>query len=75
MRVANLGKQTIKVRAGVFECYKLELSVAGWQSMFSKDKFYLYFSTKRPYHFIRYDEKRKDNNWYSNELVQYRAGN
>jgi hypothetical protein len=72
MRVINLGKEKISVKAGTFNCHKLELSIAGWQSVFAGDKFYFYFNESEPHQFIRYDEKDKDGRWYSNELLYYK---
>ena len=48
MKVTNLGKQKVSVKAGSFECYKLELAVGGWQSMFASQKSYLYFTVAVP---------------------------
>jgi hypothetical protein len=72
MRLINLGKYKIKVKAGAFECYKLELSVAGWKSMVAKDKYYYYFNSTKPYQFIKYEEKIPDGSWISNELIMYK---
>jgi hypothetical protein len=70
MRLHNLGQTRITVPAGSFNCYKLELSVSGWQAMFARGRFYLYFDAALPHHFVRYDEKDGDR-WYSNELISY----
>ena len=70
MRLRNLGRTRVTVPAGSFDCYKLELSVGGWQAMFARDRFYLYFDAAMPHHFVRYDEKDGDR-WYSNELISY----
>ena len=70
MRLRNLGLTRITVPAGSFDCYKLELSVSGWQAMFARDKYYLYFDAALPHHFVRYDEKDGDR-WYSNDLLSY----
>jgi hypothetical protein len=70
MRLCNLGSCRITVPAGGFDCYKLRLSVGGWQSMFSHDAWYLYFDVKPPHHFVRYDEL-DNGRWYSNDLVSY----
>jgi hypothetical protein len=70
MRLRNLGRCRVTVPAGGFDCYKLRLTVGGWQSMFSHDAWYLYFDIKPPHHFVRYDEL-DNGRWYSNELVSY----
>ncbi len=70
MRATNIGKQAVTVKAGTFECYKLELSVAGWQSLFAPDVYYIYFTVASPHHFIKYEEKEDDGKWSSDELIQ-----
>lgn len=68
LRLTHVAKETVTVKAGTFECDKMELSVAGWQSIFAPNKFYLYFAAKPPYQFIKYAEKGDDGQWKSNEL-------
>jgi hypothetical protein len=75
MRTIYKGKEKIKVPAGVFECYKLEMSVAGWQSNFAKDKYYLYFTVAKPHYFVKFDQKADTGQWLSNELISYKTGN
>lgn len=70
MRATNMGKQAITVKAGTFECYKLELSVAGWISIFAPDVYYIYFSVESPHRFIKYEEKEDDGVWSSDELIR-----
>jgi hypothetical protein len=70
MKVTNIGKQKVTVKAGTYECYKLELSIAGWQSVFASDKYYLYFAVANPHHFVKYEEKKSDGSWNANELVR-----
>ncbi len=72
MRLVNLGKYRVKVKAGSFDCYKLELSVAGWKSVVARDKYYFYFNTEKPHHFIKYEEKVSNGRWISNELTFYK---
>ncbi len=72
MKLVNLGKYTIRVKTGTFECYKLELSVAGWKSMVSRDKYYFYFNSEKPYQFIKYEEEVSKGRWISNELLFYK---
>ena len=73
MKVTNLGKQTVLVKAGNFECYKLELAVGSWQSFFASDKVYLYFTMAKPHYFVKYEEKDEKGHWNTNELI--RMGN
>jgi hypothetical protein len=70
MKLTNISKEMVKVKAGTFDCYVLELSVGGWQSLFAPDKYYLYFSVESPHMFIQYKEKL-DGNWYADELTKY----
>lgn len=70
MKVTRVTKQVVAVKAGTFDCYKLELSVAGWQSIFASDKFYLYFASQSPHQFIKYEEKGSNGKWNANELLR-----
>jgi hypothetical protein len=70
MKVTNLGKQKVTVKAGSFECYKLELAVGGWQSLFASQKSYLYFTVANPHHFVQYEEKDDNGKWNADELVK-----
>jgi hypothetical protein len=70
MKVTNVSKQFVTVKAGTYECYKLELSVAGWRSLFASDKFYLYFAVTGSHPFIKYEEKESNGIWNANELVK-----
>jgi len=70
MNVKNISKQTITVKAGTYECYVLELSVGGWQSVFAPDKYHLFFTVANPHIFVRYEEKI-DGKWSADELIQY----
>jgi hypothetical protein len=69
MKVVNVSKEKVTVKAGKFDCYKLELSVTGWLSVFAPDKYYLYFSVEKPYRFIKYMEKW-DDGFHSSELYK-----
>jgi hypothetical protein len=70
MKLSCVGKELVAVQAGTFDCYKLELSVAGWQSFFASDKYYLYYAVENPHQFIKYEEKDKNGEWYANELIR-----
>jgi hypothetical protein len=70
MKLSCIAKETVTVKAGTFNCFKLELSVSGWQSLFSSDKYYLYYAVERPHRFIKYEEQDKNGEWYANELVR-----
>ncbi len=70
MNLVNKGKKTVAVKSGTFECYVLELSVGGWQSLFATDKYYLYFTVAEPHIFVRYEEKI-DGTWSADELLSY----
>jgi hypothetical protein len=71
LRATNLGKVKVKSKAGVFECWKLEVAMSGWQAPFAPDKYYLYFTVKQPHCFIKFDQKVEDSQWLSNELMSY----
>ena len=70
MKLSCIAKESVTVKAGTFECYKLELSVAGWQALFSSDKYYLYYAVEKPHFFVKYEEKDKDGKWYANEFIR-----
>ena len=71
MKLSCVAKESVTVKAGTFECYKLELSVAGWQAFFASDKYYLYYAVESPHQFIKYEEKdSKSGEWYANELIR-----
>ncbi len=72
LRLKYLNTEQIKVKAGKFNCYKLELSVDGWQGAFSKDKYYFYYTVAKPHYFVRFDQKIDTGVWSSNELMLYR---
>jgi len=71
MDVENKGKVKVKVPAGEFECYKLEIGVGGWQKVFAPDKYYLYFKVEKPHVFVKFEQKIDTGVWLSNELVKY----
>jgi hypothetical protein len=70
MKVTNTAKETVTVKAGIFECYVLEFTVGGWQSFFAPEKYYLYFAVADPHIFVKYREQI-DGVWYSDELTKY----
>ncbi len=70
MKVTDVSNEVVKVKTGTYNCYKLELMVAGWQSVFASDKYYLYFSTQPPHQFIKYEEKEANGLWNANELFK-----
>ncbi|GBR73736.1 protein DUF3108 [Candidatus Termititenax aidoneus] len=70
LRAVYQGKEKIKVPAGEFECYKLELAVDGLLGLFAPDKYYLYYTVAAPHHFVRFYQKVDDGSWLANELVK-----
>jgi hypothetical protein len=70
MKLSCVAKEWVTVKAGTFECYKLELAVSGWQSFFASDKYYLYYAVESPHQFVKYEEKDKNGEWYANELIR-----
>ncbi|GBR76869.1 protein DUF3108 [Candidatus Termititenax persephonae] len=69
LRAVYQGKEKIKVPAGEFECYKLELAVDGLLGLFAPDKYYLYYTVAAPHHFVRFYQKVDDGSWLANELL------
>ena len=72
MKLSRIARQSVTVRAGTFDCYKLELTVTGWLSIFVKGKFNLYFEAAPPHRFVKYEEMDDKGNWDANELVKYK---
>lgn len=70
MKVTILSKEKVSVKAGTFECYKMELSVAGWLSLFAPYKSYLYFTVDGTHQFIKYEEKSDNGGWNVDELIK-----
>lgn len=70
MKVTALSKETVTVKGGVFECYKLELAVAGWISLVAPFKSYFYFTVDGTHRFIKYQEKADNGGWNNDELVK-----
>jgi hypothetical protein len=70
LRAVYQGKEKIKVPAGEFECYKLELAVDGVLGFFAPDKYYLYYTVAAPHHFVRFYQKVDDDSWLANELIK-----
>ena len=67
MKLSCIALQKVKVKTGAYDCYKLELTVSGWQSIFASDKYYLYFKKDAPHLFIKYEETTSEGT-YANEL-------
>ena len=70
MKLKNVAIEKVTVKAGTFDCYVLELSVGGWQSLFANDKYYLYFTVAQPHIFVEYKEKI-DGIWMPDEIVSH----
>ncbi|MDR2428346.1 MAG: DUF3108 domain-containing protein [Candidatus Margulisbacteria bacterium] len=70
LRAVYQGREKIKVPAGEFECYKLELAVDGLLGLFAPDKYYLYYTVAAPHHFVRFYQKVDDGSWLANELIK-----
>jgi len=69
MKLSCIDKLKVQVKAGSFDCYKLELKVSGWQAAFAPERYWLYFAQDAPHQFVRYEEEMKDGSWIANELV------
>jgi hypothetical protein len=69
MKLTNTAIKKVTVKAGTFDCYKLELEVVGWQSLFVSGKFYFYYAVEKPHIFVKYEEY-DDGKWNANELLR-----
>ena len=75
MAVKNKGTETVKIGAGKFKCYKLELGtvnpaeVAIWPY-----KYYFWFSTDPNRYFVKFQGREKDASSIVSELNTYKVG-
>jgi hypothetical protein len=61
MYVRIMDQQEVRVPAGLFSCYKVELGVAGLiGKLFVPQKWYYYFREQSPHIFIKYEEPEKE---------------
>lgn len=57
MSVQEIGREEVQTEAGVFDCYKLEMGVAGLATVFaSKYKSYFWYSVDIPHFLVRYED-------------------
>jgi hypothetical protein len=61
------GKEQIEVRAGLFNTYKVKLTLPGWKAMFFKS--YFWVSTEYPHYLIKYSGRGHEKNSIVTELV------
>ncbi|MGE5576730.1 MAG: hypothetical protein ACM3TT_05975 [Syntrophothermus sp.] len=58
MYVREIGKEKLKVPAGVFDAYKLEMGVAGAIGFFAqKYRYYFWYTTGEPHYLLRYQDR------------------
>ena len=75
MAVKSKGMETVKIGAGKFTCYKLELGtvnpaeVAIWPY-----KYYFWFTTDANHHFVKFQGREKDASMIFSELTAYKIG-
>lgn len=69
MKLRKVSVKKVTVKAGTFECYRLALSVSGWQSIFAPGTYYFYYTVDEPHYFVKYEELGDDKRWYPNELI------
>lgn len=75
MYVKNKGVETVKIKAGKFTCYKLEmgtvnpLDVAVWPY-----KYYFWFTTDSNHHFVKFQGRDRDSSILNSELATYKIG-
>lgn len=76
MQVKYKGKETVKIKSGKFECYRLELGtvnpldVAIWPY-----KYNFWFTTDQNRHFVKFSGREKDASLITSELATYKVGN
>jgi|GEM_PF-1911603 len=74
MYVENKGIETVKIGAGKFKCYKLEMGTtkaldrAVWPY-----KYYFWFSTDSRHHFVKFQGRERDASIITSELAIYKV--
>jgi hypothetical protein len=62
------GKEQIEVKAGIFDTYKVKLTLPGWKAVFFKS--YFWVSTEYPHYLIKYSGRGHEKNSIVTELVK-----
>jgi hypothetical protein len=62
------GKEQIEVKAGLFDTYKVKLTLPGWKAMFFKS--YFWVSTESPHYLIKYSGRGYKEKDITTELVK-----
>lgn len=75
MYVKYLGEEDVKVLAGTFHCYKLEMGCERVvENLVWPYKYYFWFTTDDNRHFVKYQGREMNLSILTNELESYRAG-
>jgi hypothetical protein len=75
MYIKYLGEEDVKVKAGKFHCYKLEMGCEKMiENLVWPYKYYFWFTSDAPHHFVKYQGREPDLSILTNELESYRAG-
>ena len=75
MYVKNLGTETVKIGAGKFKCYKLEMgTVKRADTVIWPYKYYFWFTADSRHHFVKFQGREKDASIIISELAIYKVG-
>lgn len=59
MVVQEVGRETVQVPAGSFDCYKLEMGLGGMAGSFAAGfKFYFWYTADEPHFLVKYQDKQ-----------------
>lgn len=59
MYVVEMGRERINVPAGNYDCYKLEMGIAGMAGVFAaKYKFYFWYTVNEPHILVKYEDEQ-----------------
>lgn len=72
MYVVEMGRGQVKVPAGNYDCYKLEMGIAGMAGVFAaKYKYYFWYTVNEPHILVKYEDEQGR----LSELIERRCNN
>jgi hypothetical protein len=54
-----LGEEKVRVPAGIFDCYKLEVAASGGLIKQFTSEYYFWFTKEPPHHFVKYEDEKR----------------
>lgn len=72
MYVVEMGREQVKVPAGNYDCYKLEMGITGMAGVFAaKYKYYFWYTVNEPHILVKYEDEQGR----LSELIERRCNN